>query len=291
MHHPYQGRSLALATLHDKQQVFVPAFDTLDVRIVTPQGLDTDQFGTFSGETPRRGTMRAVAIEKARLGMAATGLSIGLASEGSFGPHQAAPFLRAGVELAVLVDDERGIVITERHTTLSTNFDACVAVAGDDVQPFLSRVQFPAHGLIVRPNTLASPWWKLHPDLRLIFKGIRNRSALEEAIAACARRSEDGLAHIDTDMRAHMNPTRMASISELAHKLARRIACLCPACATPGFGPVSYARGLPCRICGEESITPSGEILGCVACDWRVEARTHDLHDLATPGDCPVCNP
>jgi hypothetical protein len=46
-------------------------------------------------------------------------------------------------------------------------------------------------------------------------KGIKKPSDVKEAINRCASVSENGLAHVETDMRAHMNPTRMKVISEL----------------------------------------------------------------------------
>jgi hypothetical protein len=45
--------------------------------------------------------------------MVATGLPIGIASEGSYGPHPHVPLMARGIGLMVLVDDTRGIVASE----------------------------------------------------------------------------------------------------------------------------------------------------------------------------------
>jgi hypothetical protein len=83
--------------MHRKEEAVAPALlSTLGLLVVPARGLDTDQLGTFSGEVPREGSMLDVAMRKARLGMSATGLPLGIASEGTFGPHPAIPFFPAG---------------------------------------------------------------------------------------------------------------------------------------------------------------------------------------------------
>lgn len=111
---PYLGKRAALATMHGKEAVTGPAFrGALGLIVEPPMGIDTDALGTFTGEVPRIGTMRDAAIATARLGMAASGLPIGIASEGSYGPHPRIPSVPSGVELMVLVDDVLGIVVVE----------------------------------------------------------------------------------------------------------------------------------------------------------------------------------
>ena len=73
----FSGRRAALATMHGKEAAIAPAFrDRLGLVLETPQVIDTDALGTFTGEIPRVGSMRKTAIAKARLGMAATGLAL-----------------------------------------------------------------------------------------------------------------------------------------------------------------------------------------------------------------------
>ena len=159
---PYAGRKAVLATMHGKQEAIVPILrDQLGLIVSSAPDIDTDAPGTFTGEIPRAGTSREAAIAKARLGMAATGLPIGLASEGSYGPHPQIPFVPGGVELMV-----------------------------------------------------------------------------ERAVTSAKAQSRDCRALIQTDMRAHMNPTRMATLGRLASALAERLSTLCPACGMPVYGQV-----------------------------------------------------
>ena len=280
----YQDRRIALATMHRKEQAIAPTFKhLLGATVVAATDIDTDQLGTFSGEVSRRGTMREVAIAKARLGMQATGLSLGLASEGSFGPHPQIPFMPGAIEVMTFVDDERGMVIHESRVVDETNFAHVLVTPGDSLEQFLNRLQFPSHAVIVRPNA---------GDIyRNVGKGIQSRELLSAAIADAARVSTDGKAHIETDMRAHMNPTRMRSLAELAGQLAERLASVCPACASPGWGRVDVVSGLPCDACGTPTEMVAAEVFGCPACSHKEQRPRRDGLTHAKPGNCPYCNP
>lgn len=281
---PYRGRVVALATKHGKERAIGrPLQAALGLEVVVPPNLDTDALGTFSGEVERVGTPREVALRKARLGMAAAELPYGLASEGSFGPHPFIPFLPIGQELLVFVDDVLGIELSEFLVVEGTNFNHQVAAPGDDLTDFLQRIGFPTHAVIARPN---ATW-----DSRLIFKGITEPAMLREVIVASAAASPDGRAHIETDMRAHRNPTRMASIRRLAFRLARRLATACPACGAPGWGRIDVELGLPCMDCGTPTDLVRTEILGCAACDHRSSRPRPDGRSHAEAGQCPYCNP
>ncbi|MFZ4686055.1 MAG: DUF6671 family protein [Hyphomonadaceae bacterium] len=288
----YRGVNAALATMHGKETVIAPAMLAhLGLNVMTPAVIDTDALGTFTGEILRVGTMRDVAIRKARIGMDASGLRLGIASEGSFGTHPHIPFFRAGLELMVFVDDERDLIITEALIAEEINHDEAVVVSASELEPFLPRVRFPNHALVVAPNRTASPWWKLHPERARSHKGIVSYGELVDAVDRACRISEDGRARVTTDLRAHMNPTRMRAIARLASLLAVRVATECPQCHAPGFGRVRPAPGLPCRDCGEESTIPRGDVLTCVACEHEREERRLPISESAEPGECPRCNP
>ena len=281
---PYHDRQVALATMHRKEEAIAPALkETLGLFTVNAPELDTDQLGTFAGEIPRRGNMLDTAVAKARMGMQATGLSLGLASEGSFGPHPLIPFFPGGIELLVFVDDERGLIVHETLVADQTNFSHRIVSPADPIDDFLGRVGFPAHGLIVRPNA-----GEIHRD---IVKGITRRAVLDASIKLAARASADGKAHIETDMRAHMNPTRMRSLATLASQLGRRLAIPCPACAAPGWGRIDVVKGLPCEECATRTEMVLKEVFGCVACSRRDELPRRDGLTHASPAHCPYCNP
>lgn len=280
--HPYRGAKIALATLHGKHDAIAPPFSVhVAARVIIAQGVDTDSLGTFTGETPRLGTMADVALQKAQLAVQATSVSLGLGSEGSYGPHPHFYFIPGGVEVLTLFDADRRIMVSESLIVDQTNFGQCTTEDGTDIDQFLDRVQFPSHAVIVSPAEGNGPF----------MKGIRNRDDLLRAIRRASRLSNDGAALVQTDMRAHMNPTRMNEIGRLANKLAQRISTLCPACGAPGFGAVGSERGLPCTDCGTPTNWVIRTRLGCAACDYTLMRARSDGLERADPMYCPECNP
>lgn len=281
----YQGRKVVLASMHSKEAAIAPPLvKHLGLTIVVPQDIDTDVLGTFSGEVARKGTVEETALAKARLGMAAANLPLGIASEGAFGPHPSIPFIPAGIELLTFVDEERGLVVTEHLIEEQTNFAHIVTDSIDKMGDFLSRVGFPEHGLIVRPNAESAAQAVIH-------KGIRSRSELAAAIDASAPLSTDRQALVQTDMRAHQNPKRMASIGRLAERLAQRLITLCPGCGAPGFGRVDVITGLPCEACETPTSLIKHEVHGCPACDYTEHRPRSDRLEFAEQRWCPFCNP
>ena len=282
--HPYRGRTIALATKHGKErQIAPPLLDALDLHVCVPESIDTDLLGTFTGEVPRRGSPVEVVLQKASMGMHLSNLPLGLANEGSFGPHPEMPMLIADTELLLFVDDERGIQIQEVLVSEDVVAAHCTARSIDELVLFLTRVQFPSHGLIVRP----------HGEVlsEHIVKGITSIEVLEQAIKRSVALASDGLALIETDLRAHMNPTRQRVIARLAERLAKRLLQLCPRCSTPGWGIVDSAHGLPCEWCGEATNLVSELIYGCPLCSYQEHApRPDGLHN-APAAQCPLCNP
>ena len=280
----YCERTVSLATKHMKEQAIARPFRfALGMEVLTPTGLDTDILGTFTGEVPRNGTPLEVCERKARLGMKMTGLPFGLASEGSFGSHPFIPFIPAGVEFMTFVDDERGFVVTENLVSENTNYGHRQARDIDDLTDWLPRKGFPAHGLIVRTtdNGPGAP----------IAKGVITVDDLGAAISEAVTRSDNGLAWVEPDMRAHFNPTRMRSIRRLAFKLARRLATQCPSCGAPGWGQTGTIKGLPCELCRAPTDMVRREVFGCAACDYVEEKPRRDGLQETPPQNCRFCNP
>lgn len=279
---PYAGRLAALSTMHQKERAIAPVMrQTCSMVLTVPTGLDTDALGTFSGEIPRAGSMLEAATAKARLAMEATGLPVGLASEGSYGPHPDLPWVPAGLELLVLVDDTRGLVIAEQIIDDAPVFFHAVTSSPSAIADYLARIGFGRNGVIVKPND-----GKAQP-----VKGIVRHDLLAEAIRQCAAASADGKALVQTDMRAHMNTRRMEILGGLARRLARRLNSLCPACHAPGFGVVVSGPGLACAWCGEPTTVASGHIQGCAACHYRDFIPRRDGQARADPRHCLHCNP
>ncbi len=280
--HPYAGLVAVLATKHGKLPLIAPPLEeTVGLR-VKAVAVDTDSLGTFTGDIPRQGPPLETAIAKARLGMSAAGHALGLASEGSIGPDPTMPFVNADREIVVLVDDESGIVIWESHSSWDVVATTTSVAAGNDLGPFLAKASFPDHQLIVRPSI-----GSVHP----IHKGISSIEKLAAAVAECAAASADGLALVETDLRAHACPSRRAVIAAAAERLAGRVAARCPICGAPGWGRIDVQFGVPCRWCGTEVARPRAEIDGCPACEHRETRPVVSPNDRADPGECPYCNP
>lgn len=279
----YRDRSACLTTKHGKAHAIAKAVrSVLGLQLFTPTKLDTDIFGTFSGEIPRRSSARDVCEKKARFGMAVTGLALGIANEGSFGPHPYIPFVAAAIELMTFVDDERKIVIAESLVSDRTNFSHRLTHSLDEISEWLPTAGFPTHALVVLPNVnLSAP----------AEKGIVSIERLRASVTAAAANSVDGLARVETDMRAHLNPTRMVAIRRLARRFANRLATNCPNCASPGWGQIGVTKGLPCELCGSPTGWAIFEVSGCVACDYCEQKPRNDGLQHAAPQHCPECNP
>ncbi len=280
----YAGRTAALATKHAKQRALAwPFLRGAGLSLCVPDALDTDLLGTFTGEIPREGSPGEVVRRKARLGMAAANLPLGLASEGSFGPHPLMPFLSSDFELLVFVDDIEGFSVTEEIVTHQTNYAREECAAFREVVAFANRVGFPSHGLIVRPAGNAASG--------LICKGIVSEEELARTFAAVSSASPQGKVAVETDMRAHLNPTRMRVLRRLGAKLVRRLRTPCPRCDCPGFGRTGSEPGLPCSACRESTEMTLHEIHACPRCAERRPQPRADGRTSAPPQHCPYCNP
>ncbi|MHB8188771.1 MAG: DUF6671 family protein, partial [Dermatophilaceae bacterium] len=280
--HPYAGRTAVLSTKHDKLPLIGPPLERAVGLRVEAVAVDTDTLGTFTGDIPRLGSPLDTAIAKARLGMSATGQDLGIASEGSIGPHPALPFVIADRELVVLVDDSAGIVVWETHSSWDIVTATTTVRPGESLEAFITQAGFPTHQLIVRPNSgHAQP----------IYKGVTSLGDLATAISECASVATDGFARVETDLRAHACPSRRTVIADAAERLACRIAARCPACGAPGWGRIDVLLGVPCAWCGTDIARPRAEIDGCPACEHRETRPVISSETRADPGECPICNP
>ena len=285
---PYAGRQVALATRHGKQRVIArPLRHGLGAELLHLATIDTDRLGSFCGSIERQGSARDACITKAQLALHHGRTGLAIASEGSFGPHPLVPLLAVGLECMVFLDQERGLTIEEQLIARRTNHSSYqlhhppgqepgpTRRDPGDLERWLSSIGFPQHAVLIRTD-------------RVIAKGIHNRAQLDQLLQQ-ARKA--GIASVETDMRAHCNPTRMRSIRELAFRLVRRIGQTCPACVRPGWGPIERLPGLPCRDCGQPTEMIRTEVVGCSHCGQRQERGRPDGRLSADPAHCPCCNP
>ena len=79
------------------------------------------------------------------------------------------------------------------------------------------------------------------------------------------------------------------NIRIVARQLISRITNLCEKCAAPGFGKITYLRGLKCTICGifdDQAI--QSELLTCISCDHQLPGKL--ISEALDPAKCNWCN-
>lgn len=282
---PYQNMIAVLATMHGKERVIAPVLEQgLGLRVTPAARFDTDRFGTFSRDIARNGSQLEVARAKihAAFDVDPT-VRIGVASEGSFGAHPQIPFMPLGLELVMLIDRVTGFELTGQDASPQTNFSHQVVADIDEAIAFAKRCGFPEHGLIVIGCIDGQP----APACTLI-KDITDAETLQGAVLKTL--ADSGSAFIETDMRAHCNPTRMAAIERASRDLVRRFMSQCPACSCRGFDVTERISGLPCDWCGSPTDAIRHQVLQCEACGHRNE-RPVTTHATADPSQCDICNP
>jgi len=278
---PYCGRRVALLTRHCKEKVIAPVLEpAIGCRIELVDGFDTDQLGSFTGEIPRAGTQLEAARRKARIGMMLSGLPHGLASEGSFGPDPMMGMIPWNVEYLIWIDDVLALEVVGRAQG-KAHF--AHALTGDwaDAECFALQWGFPKHHLVIRPNAADDP---------RIRKGVSGWLELESAFLAARHESLSGRVFLQTDVRAHANPTRQNMIRSAAEDLLAKLKSRCPACDAPGFWMVDRVPGLPCSCCSAPTQETQADILGCVKCTHRITRPRNDCKE-ADPSRCDYCNP
>ena len=282
---PYQDVTAVLTSMHRKERVIGPILrEELGLVVELALDINTDNFGTFSRDVERTGSQLDAARAKIAAGFrSAPSVRVGLASEGSFGPHPHIPFLAIGRELIVMVDRKSRLELTGYDETFETNYGHAVAPDLKVAFEFAKSAGFPGHGLIVSGSRDNKP----APDI-LLNKDVTDAAQLEAAVTEAVGRC--GAAFVEADMRAHRNPTRMAAIERAARDLARRFSSRCPNCDHPGFDVVERIPGLPCAWCGEPTSVIMAEVLACQSCGHR-EERSVATKPAADPGRCNSCNP
>jgi hypothetical protein len=283
----YQGRQIAMASLHGKQRILArPLRVGLGLSLSHASDIDTDRFGNFSGERPRLDDALTTCQMKAEAAMQTLGLELGIASEGSFGPHPAVPMLPVGHEWMTFVDQRDGLVISEQLISRSTNYSSRQADNAEAIAGWLRQVGFPSHALMVRPlqpEPSAPGGW--------LAKGVHDPQQLVALMAEAVRRSPLRQAWLETDMRAHCNPSRRVAIRQLAFRLVRKVCSACPACSAPGWGVVDTLVGLPCGACGLATQLVKDDVIGCVVCSHSEIRPRRDGRQTADPMHCHYCNP
>lgn len=278
----YSSKQILLASMHKKEKAISPAFEEiLNCKIFVPDNFDTDQFGTFSGEIPRKLSAYQTLIKKAITASTVFNYDYVISSEGSFGPHPDNFIINSNVEMLLLYDRKLNLFISEYLISTNTNYSQFEVTKDnyntDDYFKWLNRVAFPSHALII----------KHYSDI--LYKGVFSFEELESFLISDLNKY--GKLILESDMRAMMNPTRMEVIKELAYKLAKRIARSCKKCDSPGFGKIEHAGNLLCSWCNRESKIAKYRDYKCLKCDYFEREEIDPDKVFIDPRCCQYCNP
>jgi len=269
-----RANRLALLTRHGKAAVLGGVAEALGLELQLIDDFDTDSLGTFTLERPRLGSQFDAALAKAKLACELSGCRWGLGSEGSFGPD---PYLAQapwGVELLVLHDAQTASQVHAVAQGPALAYLQASVCSLDAAIAFATEIGFPAQGLII--GRADEPWF--------------DKEARE--LAQLRQRAEQSLLHgelwLETDMRAHRNPSRMAMIAQAGQALAQRLHERCPRCEARGWAPVGLISGARCDCCGHATSAARAQRLQCAVCRHEEEKP---LRETVPAARCELCKP
>jgi len=267
-------KTLALLTQHDKARAIAPALQQAGFQVTTVGGFDTDTLGTFTGETSRLGSQLDAATAKARKGCELSGERFGLGSEGSFGPDPYTGLMPWARELLVWWDSEDARAVPVWIQGGATNYTQTHVSTWQEAEVFAIAARFPSHGLVVGK-----------PGEPCFSKDIRTLHDLQRQVLAGL---EDGPVWLETDMRAHRNPTRMNMVAHCAQRLSTLLQRQCPRCAGIGFGTETPVPGALCTACRQPTTAMRAKLIHCSACHFSLEEV---IKETVAPSRCDYCNP
>ena len=212
-------------------------------------------------------------MRKAQLACQLSGRRYGLGSEGSAGADPWLGSLPWGRELIVCWDAERGYAIDAWADGPAPWYRRWTLHDAAALGPALQQAGHPATGVMLQlPGT--SLWLK-----------DADAATLQHALVT-ARLNAPAL--LETDLRAHRNPGRMALIARCAEALAAALASHCPACGAAGWRRTQPQPGAPCADCGAATRQPLAWQWACPCCGHQ---HTEPCTEPATPAQCDICNP
>lgn len=278
----FESKSFSVATKHKKEIVFSNVFSSLGLFFVPAPQIDTDVLGTFTGETERKHSPLETAVQKVKL-LASQFKDVDfiIANEGSFGPHPYIPFVTADSEVIVLFDTKTETYFYLHNITTETNFAEKEISSVHQLEDFLNEIQFPSHAVIVSATS--------DDGITLFEKAIQDADMLKASINRLLSISKNGLVKVQTDMRAHLNPSRMKFIKQCAVKFVEELKIVCPQCNYPQFKISRTERGLPCYNCNTPTQSVKNYYYECKNCNY-IQTKENEK-EYEDPMYCEVCNP
>ncbi len=278
----YDSR-ITFATNHQKSNAAREPFRRIARCSVEELGIDSDSLGTFSGEVERVGSMIDALRAKVALAREKTTNRFVLVSEGSFTTAGGFGLVAQGIEMLMLHDSLTGAEVLEQHISWDTNYLTTVVRTHAELDRFLEQISFGSQALVLYPQRGAR--------VGDVKKGIVDRAEALRAFDQSLELSPEKAVVAMSDMRAHLNPTRMRAIAQCCERLAMRLVTECPGCGSGGFGLVSTVPGLPCEECGYPTPRAKAETHSCVVCGRSEERPRGDGKKSADSSECERCNP
>ncbi len=278
----FADRHAVIATRHRKELAIAPILETeLGLRITVPPDFDSDLFGTFTRDIDRPANQIQTAKLKAKRAMELMDVDLAIASEGSFFPH---PFLGIPYnrEVVLLSDRRYDFTVYGEFLSTDTNFAHQQISSYEEAYQLALRVGFPDHAVVLMPDAHTSAKAAIH-------KGITSEAQLRLSVCELLKRSPQ--IHIETDMRALYNPTRIGNITKATQDLVRKLQQLCPHCNFVNFDVVENPQGLPCELCRLPTQITRSHIYRCDRCQFQKEVLFPDGNLSADPMYCSYCNP
>lgn len=278
----FKNRKLVIATMHQKEKVIAPILEKeLGVKCFVLENFDTDKFGTFTREIKRRGDMFQAAKVKLETAMKIANCDLGVASEGSFGENSSTPFMTSNLELILLIDKKNNLEIKGHYLNLETNSNGKYIKTIPEALIFAKKCGFPKHSIIVR---------KTKNGQDFLFKNIQSELDLKKRITEILNLPETSQVFLETDMRAHQNPTRMKGIALAVQNLVQNIKLECPKCHYPGFVITNSEKGEVCPDCNSITELAKAKIFICQKCKFKLIEKIK-YHKDEIQEHCSTCNP
>ena len=281
----FASRRILFFTMHEKERAVAPVLQQhWGIECVVPPSINTDSFGTFSGEIPRVGTQLDAAEAKLRAASEQFPQEDAyLVSEGAFYPHPDSPFITVNTELLVLWDKKNNLRIPAWHTSLDTRARTQTIHRPEEIKSLLESFDFPTYGVLLSCLD--------HGKLIDVVKDVQRADDFVDRFLQWKETNPKLTIQISHDLRAHRNPTRMAHIEETARELVQHMNRICPNCGQPGFTPVGVVRGLPCGLCAMPTRMVRAIQYRCSSCGYETEQPPEDAPAAADPMYCDQCNP
>lgn len=272
----FNNRTIRIISSHNKSEYILPvlksAFQLKHETITHPH---TDELGTFTGTIERKLDPIATAKQKCLWGKTSDFNGLILASEGSFGPSIASPFIHINEEHLLLIDCKNGFEIRGIARSIETNFSTKTVFSFSELIRFSTKAQFPSHKIILKPTK--GPLIYIDQNEEQLAQICCNEALFENGL------------EVMTDMRAMNNPSRQKIIEQAAHDLVKNMQNLCPECQSPGFSKHQSILGLPCKYCNLPTKSIKAFTYLCDECGFKKDFPVEQLFQEAAY--CDYCNP